>query len=55
VAKKLTFQGDKIDPRNNCVICGRGLDDPQSIARGVGSECWQDVVEAIAQQKAPDT
>jgi Family of unknown function (DUF6011) len=53
-AKKLTFQGDKIGPRNNCVICGRGLDDPQSIARGVGSECWQDVLTAISQQTSPD-
>jgi hypothetical protein len=36
-----------IGPRRHCYICGRGLGDPQSIARGVGSECWQEVLDAI--------
>jgi hypothetical protein len=34
-------------PRHHCYVCGRGLADPQSIARGIGSECWQDVLDAI--------
>jgi Family of unknown function (DUF6011) len=35
-------------PRHRCYVCGRKLDDPQSIARGIGSECWQDVLSTIA-------
>jgi Family of unknown function (DUF6011) len=34
-------------PRHHCYVCGRGLADPQSIARGIGSECWQSVLDAI--------
>jgi len=41
----------KIGPRNNCVICGRGLGDPESIERGIGSECWQSVLEQIERCK----
>jgi Family of unknown function (DUF6011) len=37
----------KIGPRNNCAICGRGLGDPESIERGIGSECWQSVLEQV--------
>lgn len=36
--------GKSIGPRSSCYVCGRGLDDPQSVARGIGSECWQDVL-----------
>jgi hypothetical protein len=35
-------------PRHHCYVCGRELGDPQSIARGIGSECWQGVLDAIA-------
>jgi hypothetical protein len=31
-------------PSQHCCICGRHLDDPASIQRGIGSECWQDVL-----------
>jgi len=41
----------KIGPRDNCVICGRGLGDPESIERGIGSECWQSVLEQIERYK----
>lgn len=34
-------------PRHHCYVCGRGLADPQSITRGIGSECWQDVLNEI--------
>jgi hypothetical protein len=37
-------EGRNIGPRSNCVICGRGLGDPESIQRGIGSECWQGVL-----------
>lgn len=36
-----------IGPRRDCYVCGRGLGDPQSIARGIGSECWQDVLTLV--------
>jgi hypothetical protein len=48
VAKRLV-DGGKVGPRNNCTICGRSLDDPQSITRGIGSECWQGVLNLIEQ------
>ena len=43
--------GRKIGPRSHCAVCGRGLDDPQSVARGIGSECWQDVLTAINERE----
>jgi hypothetical protein len=48
VAKRLTLDGESIGPRDSCAICGRELGDQQSIARGIGSECWQGVLDAIA-------
>jgi hypothetical protein len=39
IAKRDTV---KIGPRRHCYICGRHLDDPESVARGIGPECWQD-------------
>lgn len=39
--------GERFGPRSHCVICKRGLDDPQSINRGIGSECWQAVLDHI--------
>mgnify|MGYP006435296309 CR=1 FL=1 len=41
----LTHHG--IERRNTCAICSRNLSDEASIARGVGSECWQDVLKAV--------
>jgi hypothetical protein len=29
-------------------VCGRGLSDQQSIVRGVGPECWQDVLDQLS-------
>lgn len=39
--------GGQYGPTTACVICGRGLSDPPSIQRGIGSECWQGVLEGI--------
>jgi hypothetical protein len=44
--------GHNIGPRSNCAICGRGLGDTESISRGIGSECWQGVLQRIEQVKA---
>jgi hypothetical protein len=46
-AAKKILAGLGIGKRNNCAICGRGLDDPNSVARGIGSECWQDVLAVV--------
>lgn len=37
-----------VGPRQACYVCGRGLADEQSIDRGIGPECWQDVLELIS-------
>ena len=39
--------GHDISERTNCAICGRGLGDPASIKRGIGSECWQDLLAIL--------
>lgn len=46
VARRIA-ENNPFGPSTTCVVCKRGLDDPQSIARAVGSECWQDVLERI--------
>jgi hypothetical protein len=43
--------GHKYGPRASCYICGKGLDDQQSIERGIGSDCWQRVMKAMTQQR----
>jgi hypothetical protein len=50
IAKRIVA-GLAIGPQNHCVICGRGLTDEESIARGIGSECWQDVLSDIYTQR----
>lgn len=32
-----------------CRICGKRMNDDESILRGVGSDCWQDVLSVIKQ------
>ena len=39
--------GYDIGERTNCAICGRGLGDPASVKRGIGSECWQDLLAIL--------
>jgi hypothetical protein len=41
-----------IGPRHHCYVCGRGLSDPPSTARGIGSECWQDVLHQIEELRS---
>lgn len=36
--------GGVLAPADACRLCGKALDDPESIARGIGSDCWQDVL-----------
>ena len=51
VARRIVA-GEKWGPREHCAICGRGLNDPGSIERGIGSECWQWVLGAITESRA---
>ncbi|SRR5258707_4226800 len=46
-AARRIASGEAVGPRRACLICGRGLDDPESIQRGIGSECWQSILSAI--------
>lgn len=34
-------------PADLCRICGRGLDDPASLGRGIGSDCWQRILRHL--------
>jgi hypothetical protein len=34
-----------------CFICGKSLTDAESIVRGIGSDCWQEVLAAIARSR----
>lgn len=43
----LLRSGGQLTPADTCRICGKSLDDPESVARGVGSDCWQDILAAI--------
>lgn len=45
------LKNNALTPRQRCRICGRGLEDPASIARGIGSECWEQVLAALTQRK----
>src|SRR5262249_37907513 len=45
-------RGIGIGEQHNCYICARRLDDPDSIARGIGSECWQEVLRKIEKARA---
>ncbi len=46
-AASMIILDQRTGPREHCCICGRGLDDAASIQRGIGSECWQQVLTAI--------
>lgn len=47
IARQIS-EGHIYGPLSHCFICGRHLDDPQSIERGIGPECWQGVLKAMA-------
>jgi len=53
VAKQM-LRDEKIGPADWCVLCGKPLSDPESIARGIGSECWQHVLQAIEKERTND-
>jgi Family of unknown function (DUF6011) len=51
-AAKRFVAGQGTGKRRTCWICGRGLGDPESIERGIGSECWQGVMRAVERAQA---
>jgi len=51
VARRIVA-GNGIGPRHRCFICGKHLEDPKSIARGIGSECWQGVLTQVSALRA---
>lgn len=40
--------GEVVGPRNACLLCGRGFRDPDSVARGIGPECWVPLAQVCA-------
>ena len=38
---------EKLPPSKKCHMCGKSLDDAESIDRGVGSDCWQNLLTII--------
>jgi hypothetical protein len=34
-------------PAPHCRVCGRGLTDAESLARGIGSECWDNFLRQL--------
>lgn len=38
---------NRLRPGINCIVCGRGLGDEESISRGIGSDCWQSVLNVL--------
>lgn len=46
------LRNENIGPQHKCCICRRALTGDFSIERGVGSECWQDVLSAIEARRA---
>jgi hypothetical protein len=51
IAQRLV-EGAGIGPNHHCQICRKAVTDADSIARGIGSECWQGVLAAVARRRA---
>jgi hypothetical protein len=48
----IILAGKDIGRRHKCAICNRKLDDTDSVNRGIGSECWQDVYRGSYARRA---
>lgn len=46
VVQRLKNDGTFI-PAPHCEICGKALDDTESRARGIGSDCWQQILQRL--------
>ena len=47
-AATMVAQGQGIRNLSHCYVCGRHLDDPASVERGIGPECWEGVLALVA-------
>jgi hypothetical protein len=54
-AAKRFVERQGIGPRQYCYICCKHLTDRESIQRGIGPECWQEVLTNIERAKAERT
>jgi Family of unknown function (DUF6011) len=52
IAQKLQL-GHKYGPSSICVVCDKDLADPESIERGIGSDCWQKVMAKLTELTRP--
>jgi len=41
--------GGHLSPGDYCEICKKHLDDPESVERGIGSDCWQHLLSLLAE------
>jgi hypothetical protein len=41
--------GGALEPCSHCAVCGKSLDDTDSIQRGIGSDCWQKVMRTLTE------
>jgi hypothetical protein len=44
--------GHRFGPAEHCVICRKALSDEASMGRGIGSDCWQDLLRRITEIRA---
>ena len=44
-----------VKPGTHCYVCGKSLTDAESIARGIGPECWQEVLQEVEWRGAMST
>ena len=54
-AASLIVQNERTGPAHICICCWKSLSDPESIGRGIGSECWQHVLTAVERIKTSET
>ena len=47
--------GHTYGPAHTCALCDKDLSDPQSIERGIGSDCWQRVLATIELRQCRET
>jgi hypothetical protein len=54
IVKKM-LRDESVGPSTHCVLCKKQLSDPQSLARGIGSECWQGILSRVEQARCAET
>ena len=52
IAKSIASKSG-VKPGTHCYVYGKGLTDAESIARGIGPECWQDVLREVEWRQRP--